>query len=157
MVAPHLERLLPGQRGTAYRVTSPPDQDYNCIAWAAGFTDAWWWPVGTHPKRYWPAGVLRTLTLTAFRDAFATVGYAPCQDEALEAGFEKVALFADAQGTPAHAARQLLTGRWTSKVGFAEDIEHDLRDLEGQIYGAVAVFMKRPPPPALAAVAPSAP
>ncbi|HEX5269738.1 MAG TPA: hypothetical protein VFW33_04585 [Gemmataceae bacterium] len=139
-------------------MTSPPDQDYNCIAWAAGMTDAWWWPVGTHPKRYWPPGVPRALTLAAFCDALATVGYAACQGEALEPGFEKAVLFADVQGTPAHAARQLLTGRWASKCGFAEDIEHDLRDVEGQIYGTVAVFMKRPLAPAAAvATAPSVP
>lgn len=40
--------------------------------------------------------------------------------------------------------RQLPTGRWTSKLGQAEDIEHDLRALEGEIYRAVALILKRP-------------
>jgi len=62
----------------------------------------------------------------------------------MEVGFEKVALFADAQGLPLHAARQLSDGRWTSKLGEQEDIEHALRDLEGVAYGNVALVMKRP-------------
>jgi hypothetical protein len=52
-------------------------------------------------------------------------------------------LFANAQGVPKHAARQLLTGRWTSKLGKMEDIEHGLRDLEGTVYGTVVLIMKR--------------
>jgi hypothetical protein len=60
-----------------------------------------------------------------------------------EPGFEKVALFADASGMPQHAARQLATGRWTSKLGRMEDIEHALRDLEGGIYGSVVLLLKR--------------
>jgi hypothetical protein len=63
----------------------------------------------------------------------------------LESGFEKIALFAS-DGVPKHAARQLESGRWTSKLGTREDIEHALHDLEGAIYGSVALVMKRPLP-----------
>jgi hypothetical protein len=43
-----------------------------------------------------------------------------------------------------HAARQLGTGRWTSKLGPDEDIEHDDVDaLEGDHYGVVVRIMKR--------------
>jgi hypothetical protein len=59
---------------------------------------------------------------------------------------EKVALFADPAGIPTHAARQLASGQWTSKLGQAEDIEHELRALEGEIYGVVALILKRPLP-----------
>jgi hypothetical protein len=54
----------------------------------------------------------------------------------------------DAQGSPTHAARQLDNGRWTSKLGELEDIEHSLRDLEGAAYGTVVQVMKRPRPAA---------
>ncbi len=64
-------------------------------------------------------------------------------DEELEPGFEKIALFADERGIPRHAARQLLTGRWTNKLGELEDIEHGLRDLEGAEYGTVVLVMRR--------------
>jgi hypothetical protein len=138
-----LEALFPGLVGSGYRVTSPPDEEYNCVAWAAGATDGWWWPdlagVG-----YWPAGLTRQETLAAVQEAFASLGYAPCADAGLEAGFGKVALFADAQGLPLHVARQLLDGRWTSKLGGLDDIEHALHDLAGIEYGAVALILRRP-------------
>lgn len=53
-------------------------------------------------------------------------------------------LFADLAGMPTHAARQLHSGAWTSKLGNAEDIEHELHALEGEIYGTVVVIMNRP-------------
>ena len=142
MVAP-LESLFPGLRHSPYQVTSPPDDVYNCIAWAANDKFQWWWPDGLK-NRYWPAGVLRDETLAAFQQAFASLGYTVCPGEQLEANFDKVALFADANGFPTHAARQLHNGRWTSKQGELDDIEHALRDLEGVEYGAVVLLMKRP-------------
>jgi hypothetical protein len=140
-----LERVFPALRGTGYRVTSPPDRKYNCIAWAAGDTAQVWWPdeADTPDSAYWPSGVQRQETLDAFRDAFASLGYTVCNDDRLELGFEKVALFA-LLGVPKHAARQLPNGRWTSKLGEWEDIEHALHDLTGMVYGSVALVLKRP-------------
>ncbi len=84
------------------------------------------------------AGVPRKVTLDAFRQAFATLGYAVCDDERLEPGQEKIALFA-LSGEPRHAARQLPSGRWASKLGPMEDIEHELHDLTGLVYGSVVL------------------
>jgi hypothetical protein len=95
----------------------------------------------------WPDGVPREETLEAFREAFATLGYVVCEGEELEAGFEKIALFATDQGVPKHAARQLASSRWTSKLGTLEDIEHALQELVGTEYGLVALVMKRPRAP----------
>ncbi len=147
MVTP-LEAVFPGLARGGYRVTSPRDGDYNCIAWAAGESHAWWWPGRDVRKEYWPPGAPRERTREAFVAAFASLGYTICDGEDPEAGYEKIALFADAVGRPTHAARQLPGGRWTSKLGTAEDIEHGLHDLEGAIYGAVAVVMKRAAPAA---------
>lgn len=104
----------------------------------------WWWPEGNAPGAVWPDSAAREVTLSAFTAAFSTIGYVVGGDESLEPGFEKVALFADAGGMPSHAARQLPSGAWTSKLGHAEDIEHELHALEGEIYGAVALILKRP-------------
>ena len=60
-----------------------------------------------------------------------------------KAGFEKIALFALLE-VPKHASRQLPSGRWTSKLGEMEDVEHDLHDLTGMVYGSVVLVMKRP-------------
>jgi hypothetical protein len=143
MVTP-LEAVFPGLVGNGYRVTSPRDGDYNCVAWAAGDTRNWWWPGQDAGKEYWPAGVARERTRDAFVAAFATLGYAACESELVEAGHEKIALFCHADGRPTHVARQLGDGRWTSKLGKAEDIEHPLHDLEGAVYGSVVLVMKRP-------------
>ena len=98
---------------------------------------------------FWPSGVARAETLPAFRDAFASLGYSDCSGEDLEPGFEKIAVFANDQGVPMHAARQLPEGRWTSKLGELEDIEHVLQDLEETEYGSVVLVMKRPVPKAV--------
>jgi hypothetical protein len=139
-----IEEIFPGLRNSPYQVTSPFDPVYNCIAWAAGVTDAWWWPVGDPKGVFWPEDVAHEETLKAFRQLFSSVGYAACESEQQEPGFEKIALFADAKGVPQHAARQLSGGRWTSKLGLLEDIEHDLRAIEGPEYGLVVEIMKRP-------------
>jgi hypothetical protein len=141
-----IDALFPRLRVAGYRVTSAPDAVYNCIAWAAGVEDAWWWP-GDPDRTYWPPGVVRERTLTAFRQLFATLGYEESVSDEREPGFEKVALFANPTGKPTHAARQLSGGRWTSKLGESEDIEHGLRDLEGDVYGLVVLVVRRPLPP----------
>ena len=154
-----LDDLFPALRGTGFLVTSPRSRDYNCIAWAAGDTAVWWWP-DPDPDNdaiHWPAGVPREETRAAFVAAFATPGYQPCPTEDQEPGWEKVALFAGPDDVPTHAARQLPSGRWTSKLGFLEDIEHALHDLEGVWYGTVVQVLKRPTTGAAAGVPPGRP
>src|SRR5438045_6954499 len=119
MVRP-LEEVFPGLTGGGYQVTSPRDGDYNCIAWAAGDTHTWWWPAQAVGREYWPPGVPRERTRDAFVAVFASLGYRLCEGEVWEAGYEKIALFADQDGRPTHAARQLPNGRWSSKLGKAE-------------------------------------
>jgi hypothetical protein len=135
-----LLQIFPNLRNCPHRVTSPITEDYNCIAWAAGDTDNWWWP---SPFDYWPVEP-REATADGFIVAFRTLGYEPCADGNLEAGFEKVALYFNATG-PTHMARQLVDGKWTSKLGKAWDIEHaTLEGVGNGGYGAAVVFMKRP-------------
>ena len=57
MVTP-FEDLFPGLRGTPYRITSPRDRTYNCIAWAVGDTRDYWWP-GDPQRTYWPVDIPR--------------------------------------------------------------------------------------------------
>jgi hypothetical protein len=131
-----LPRLTPEN----YRITSPATWDYNCIAWAAGVTDAWWWPV---PGRYWPPGVPRDESLPAFIAAFAALGYAPDLSADLEPGREKITLYAR-NTTPTHAARQLSSGWWTSKLGPSLDIEHTTADaVAGGVYGEAIIILSR--------------
>ena len=123
-----------------YRETSSATWTYNCIAWAAGDSDHWWWPI---TGRHWPPGVPREETMAAFLTAFATIGYIPIHATENPEGEDRVALYARA-GVPTHAARQLPGGTWTSKRGRDIDIEHDTLDaIAGGIYGQpVAVLIR---------------
>jgi len=95
-------------------------------------------------RYYWPPGVQREQTLEAFFAAFQTKGYERCDDSSLEIGFEKLAIYATPDGTPTHAARQLPNGKWTSKLGDLEDIEHDaLESISGPEYGSAVAYMVR--------------
>lgn len=122
-----------------YRITSQADSSYNCIAWAAGVSDAWWWP---DDNSYWPDSVTASATIDSFTSAYQTLGYTACDDPLYQDGVEKVAIYAKA-GIPTHAAHQLLNGIWTSKLGRDVDIEHTLEGLEGDIYGQVVRTLSR--------------
>lgn len=137
-----LESIFPGLIRVRYDLTSPKDVTYNCIAWAAGDTDNWWWPVG---DGYWPANVPHEVTVDAFSAAYGTLGYEVCGQPELEPGVERIALFLDmGNGRPTHAAKQLPDGRWTSKLGKLEDIIHESLDaLCGDAYGEAKVFLRR--------------
>ena len=75
--------------------------------------------------------------------AYETLSYVECPDETFEPGYEKIAIFV-LNGVPTHAARQLDSKYWTSKLGKHEDISHSLHDLAGHRYGLVERYMKRP-------------
>lgn len=140
-----LELEHPNLKRAPYFVTSKEDAGHNCIAYAAGDTTRWWWPFNGATQAYWPAGVPRQLTLAAFVAAFATLGYSPCADGDVEAGYEKVAIFVSPQGAPTHAAKQLLrSGRWSSKMGPLEDINHSIYGVSDKMYGEVGQYMRRP-------------
>lgn len=126
---------------SGYTVTSPETTEYNCIAWAANDSEAWWEPDPLYLS-FWPAGVPRIYSLDAYIKAYETIGYAVCHGSDYENGFEKIALYVDLNGKPTHAARQLTSGDWTSKLGSLEDIEHKTLDSLSE-YGTVAVIMKR--------------
>jgi hypothetical protein len=120
----HITAFFPRLRAGNFDITSPATRVYNRIAWAAGDTQRWWWPDDDRDNDavYWPPGVPREETVDAFVAAFATLGFTASAGDAALPGVEKTALFVDLNGVPTHAARQLPSGRWTSKLGVLEDI-----------------------------------
>lgn len=71
-------------------------------------------------------------------------GYLKCENDSVEEGYEKIALYGDEDNDFKHVARQLDNGNWVSKMGTLEDIEHfDLTSLIGDEYGLPKMFMKR--------------
>ncbi len=149
-----LELEFPMLKSSGYRLTSPPEYYYNCIAWAVGDQDRYWSPlprptaVGHQDspyQEYWPPGAPQEDTLIAWKGALSQEGFVDCTSETLEDGFEKIAIYVDDGGLPQHVARQLPKGLWTSKLGDDCDLEHNtLRALEGERYGTAKYFMKRP-------------
>lgn len=132
--------------------TSERTFSYNCHAWGADDTSAWWEPVphlsSVFPpwvKVYWPEGLPHfDYSLDSFVKAFETVGFARCSDGEPEVDFEKIAFYTDGSSIT-HTARELPTGAWTSKLGFDIDVLHpDLNALEGSDYGQVTAYMRRP-------------
>lgn len=122
-----------------FRETSPASIKYNCVAWSAGDSSRWW-----QPGSLWPIEASADdVSINALIRMFESLGYESCENVQFEPGFEKVALYASGMFYT-HAARQLANGLWTSKLGKAEDIEHDTPDvLAGGLYGEVVQIMRR--------------
>lgn len=131
---------LPRLTKDNHRSISPRSVGYNCVAWAAGDTEHWW-----QPGVYWPTEASRDdHGIGALEEAFKALGYEECLDGRQEPGCEKIALYGYGF-TYTHAAHQLPSGKWTSKLGKGEDIEHDSPDdVAGGVYGEVVAFMRRP-------------
>jgi hypothetical protein len=143
---------FPNLTNANHKVTSPFMRRYNCIAWAASNDTRNWWP-DLFNQGYWPPNVPREETIDAFVQAYETLGYKLCYDERPELGIEKIAIYGVDNPDPkqpiipTHAARQLLSGEWTSKLGQHEDISHTTPDgVNGPIYGRVVCYMARPIP-----------
>lgn len=141
------EARFPNLTGSNYQVTSKHTPIYNCIAYAANDQANWWWPEGL--GCHWPISH-QAETVECFVAAYATLGYAPTESSDLsDSSIERVAIYVDRNGVPTHAARQLQNGKWTSKLGEWEDIEHDtleavedLNDL-GLGYGRCVLILER--------------
>jgi hypothetical protein len=91
------------------------------------------------------------VTVDAFMKAYETLGYKLCLDPSLQPSIEKIALFGiesqDGTKIPTHAALQLESGEWTSKLGVFEDIRHKTDDaVNGPVYGRAILYMCRPRP-----------
>lgn len=139
---------LPYLTDDTCRVVSARTNRYNCIAWAAGSDLRNWWP-DPWDVGYWPPGIPREVTVDAFMRAYGTLGYTLCFNESPEVGLEKIAIYgmrnADGSVTPTHAALQLESGEWTSKLGPFEDVRHNtVDDVRGPVYGTRICCMSRP-------------
>ena len=139
---PQLSRKFPALTHLNHKITSPVDLSYNCIAWALDDTTRWWWP-DAMGDGFWPSNIPREVTITAFEGMLQQQGYSPCVRRTVEKGLEKVALYVRA-GVPKHLAKQTPKGKWSSKLGIVEDIEHSLDALGGPEYGVVhQVYSRR--------------
>ena len=141
MPDPLLFLAFPGLADDDPLVAESADPNYNCVAWAVGVTDAWWWPC--EADAHWPEGVADVLSLEAMVAALGTEGYLPCPDGVPEDGFEKAAIYCRNQ-LPTHVARQLANGRWSSKLGRDCLVSHATPGgVESAVYGRVELYLRR--------------
>lgn len=130
---------------------------YNCVGSAMDDKSRWWFPfkAGDTSQNcgefFWPSEAKRGTgtaesEVKAFDDLFVRVSKGSVtKNEKPEAGFVKMAMFT-LRGRPVHIARQVSTGQWLSKIGFAQQITHDLHDLDKNqsSYGNVSKIYKVP-------------
>ena len=101
---------FPGLRyDDRFRITSPEDVDYNCIAWAFGRKDCWLWPdEDADGVSMWPQGSEGDISVKTFIEAYKLKGYEVCDSDEHEADVEKIALYAFPDTDECtHASRQL--------------------------------------------------
>ena len=138
-----LKRWFPRLNAKTMAFTSRRTFTYNCFAYAARDYSRIWDP-RPNANAWWPEGVANDETVDAFTAAYARHGFEVCDGDAVEAGFEKIALYS-VRGAVKHAARQMPSGKWRSKIGPEyEDIEHETPgELESELYGRLTLFLKR--------------
>jgi hypothetical protein len=120
-----------------FTYSSLKNGDYNCIAWIEKNEEDWiqfydeFGRLIKNPERY--------------IHHFSQLGYAPTNNGNLETGKQKIAIYiASSSNRFKHVARQLEDGRWTSKLGEWEDIEHNTAEnLLGGSYGDILKFMEK--------------
>jgi hypothetical protein len=137
-----IESLFPLLVGTSYSEESCATDTYNCIAFAFGDVNNWWWSRNSYGC-YWPPGVPLTDSVDVLIAIFEVHGYSKCNNPDHEHGYEKVVIYSR-EGRFKHAARQLKSGRWASKLGEEQDIEHErVEHVENAAYGTAEKVLRR--------------
>jgi len=133
---------LPNLTMGNHHISSKYDHHYNCVSHSILEEAVPLWPDNYN---HWPASVQRTETIDAFVEFFKCLHFedVPLLATLVTPGYWKVAIYADSTGFPLHVARQLVDGRWTSKLGLKVDINHEnLQCLEGGDFGYVVKIMR---------------
>lgn len=126
-----------------FRVNSPYNGIYNCIAFAMGFTDRWVDINTSCPGHWWPPIAERTMGKDSLIKAFEYLGFEQCNNADIENDYDKVVLFClNDQWT--HAARIVSDGIEHSKFGQGWNAYHSGNGIfEGSVYGTEYAYMKR--------------
>ncbi len=133
-----------------FKILSDCTYQYNCIAWAMGYTDRWVDILTDLPGHWWPLGVVKDMTPEALIEAFKAEGFELSDNCLPEKDYSKVVLYKNATGKWTHAARIITANVEHSKFGPAWDGQHSHNVLcnttagqEHQSYGIAYAYMKR--------------
>lgn len=112
-------------------VTAPATMDYNCIAWTVGETKQWFWP----PKMYyWRHPDQSAFDLFYEKNGFVRAEKGEIAVWGTNGGYN---LTHGCVSGPGHGPS------WESKCGDLAQIQHELSELEGNIYGKPVSFYTR--------------
>lgn len=115
--------------GENFIYTSLKTDVYNCVAWSLKIDGNW---------------IEYDLNVDDYVSLFFDNGFRRSENTNFMDGVEKIAIYVDDKNLFTHVARQLDTGKWTSKFGEWEDIEHDtLEAIEGSGYGRPYLIMEK--------------
>jgi hypothetical protein len=130
----HFPNLVPGQN---FEFTSLKTDDYNCVAWSTEIEDEWIdFPYDEQGN--YDDNIDKYITY------FKNLGFVEIKDSNPEDGVSKIAIYGDNENNFKHVARLLPNGKWTSKIGDWEDIQHDtLEALSGNSYGHPILLMQK--------------
>ncbi|MCY4264219.1 MAG: hypothetical protein OXE78_05130 [Gammaproteobacteria bacterium] len=136
-----LVRIFPRLSSEGLRIVEEETNQYNCIAYAVGDKNTWWWP--NKAEFFWPPWSISDTKIESLEQVFDGLGYEKCEDHSLETGYEKVALY-EKQGLFTHASLQMASGHWRSKLGIGPLIEHLCPEsLTSEVYGKPTIIMRR--------------
>lgn len=126
------------QENVNFIFTSKQTWDYNCVMWSLHRDDYW------KDFFYTEDGYISIdQSIKPYVEFFKENGFSICETNVVEEGFEKICIYSK-NGIFSHVSRQLKDGRWASKMGNYEDIEHlSVFDVNGEGYGAPEVYMKK--------------
>ena len=135
-----LREAFPNLEKEGFEIVEVPSRRYNCIAYAAGDIANWW---DRQEVGYWSLHATRSDSIESLREIFVGLGFEQCEDSDAEDGYRKIALY-EAQGIGKHAAVQMSSGRWRSKMGQGPVMEYlSLELLSGGMYGIPTTYMRR--------------
>jgi hypothetical protein len=150
-VTKKLRRLFPKLGSSDYKITSVRTKRYNCMAWSLSRNDFW---LDAFPDGGWPPHLVHDGSVQAAIALFEYLGFrcTSIDDLGFEDGVSRIAIYGDSRGYT-HVARQIGSGKWTSKLGTLQDIEHDSLDAltsvghwigtsQDTAYGTLAQIMK---------------
>jgi len=106
-------------------VSGSATPEYNCISWTVGETHNWFWPPSMYPDLN---------EEEAFDKFYGSYGFKPSPTGEVARWRNDQGLTHGCVSGPEHGPR------WESKCGGALRIQHDLNELEGDIYGKVDAY-----------------
>lgn len=137
-----LKAICPSLTKDNYQETSRATSVYNCVGWVLGDETRWYEPTDSG-QYFWLGNKSADYSLKSYTDMFTSQGFEVCEKSTPEDGFQKIALYVKEKEF-SHVALQVPSGRWSSKLGAWEDIEHDtLEAISGPLYGEPRMFMSR--------------